>query len=37
MYCYGCGQAVSEGLFGELTHDYQTHDAHVPFVENDCE
>lgn len=40
MYCDDCGQLVSTGLFGELVHDYQTRDEHVPHVshgEIDCE
>jgi hypothetical protein len=35
MYCSQCGQLVSVGLFGYFVHDYSTHDAHTPIVEDD--
>lgn len=40
MYCDDCGQSVSVDRFGQLIHDYQDKDNHVPFVafeEANCE
>lgn len=35
MYCTQCGQSVSPDRFGQLIHDYQTHDAHTPEVSDE--
>lgn len=33
MYCTECGQLTRYDMWGNLVHDYQTHDSHAPVLE----